>query len=133
MDFNFFGLNLADTPSIKHPGLIWIIPILSCLTAYLSSYIMQKMQNMPKGNDAAANQMKMMTMLMPLMSLYFAFILRGAVGIYWIFNNVSPRTGGHSDQAHPRQAGGGTGCRSRACGGGKKGEARGKPRCAEVP
>ena len=44
MDFNFFGLNLADTPSIKHPGLIWIIPILSCLTAYLSSYIMQKMQ-----------------------------------------------------------------------------------------
>ena len=88
MDFNFFGLNLADTPSIKHPGLIWIIPILSCLTAYLSSYIMQKMQNMPKGNDAAANQMKMMTMLMPLMSLYFAFILPGAIGIYWIFNNV---------------------------------------------
>ena len=57
MDFNFFGLNLADTPSIKHPGLIWIIP-------------------------------KMMTMLMPLMSLYFAFILPGAIGIYWIFNNV---------------------------------------------
>ncbi len=88
MDFNFFGLNLADTPSIKHPGLIWIIPILSGLTAYLSSYIMQKMQKMPQGNDAAANQMKMMTMLMPLMSLYFAFILPGAIGIYWIFNNV---------------------------------------------
>ena len=46
MDFNFFGLNLADTPSIKHPGLIWIIPILSGLTAYLSSYLMQKMQKM---------------------------------------------------------------------------------------
>ncbi len=42
MDFNFFGLNLADTPSIKHrPDLDH--PILSCLTAYLSSYIMQKM------------------------------------------------------------------------------------------
>ena len=76
MDFNFFGLNLADTPSIKHPGLIWIIPILSCLTAYLSSYIMQKMQNMPKGNDAAANQMKMMTMLMPLMSLCYPMIIQ---------------------------------------------------------
>ena len=47
MDFNFIGLNLADTPSIKHPGLIWINPILSCLTAYLSSYIMQKMENIP--------------------------------------------------------------------------------------
>ena len=88
LDFHFFGLNLADTPSISHPSIIWIIPILSGLTAFLSSYIMQKMQNMPKGNDAAANQMKMMTMLMPLMSLYFAFILPGAIGIYWIFNNV---------------------------------------------
>lgn len=88
LDFHFFGLNLADTPSISHPSIIWIIPILSGLTAYLSSYIMQKMQKMPQGNDAAANQMKMMTMLMPLMSLYFAFILPGAIGIYWIFNNV---------------------------------------------
>mgnify|MGYP000517891104 CR=1 FL=1 len=26
--------------------------------------------------------------MMPLMSLYFAFILPGAIGIYWIFNNV---------------------------------------------
>ena len=30
----------------------------------------------------------MRSMLMPLMSLYFAFILPGAIGIYWIFNNV---------------------------------------------
>ena len=86
MDFNFFGLNLADTPSIKHPGLIWIIPILSGLTAFLSSYIMQKMQGTQ--NSAAAGQMKMLNFMMPLMSLYFAFILPGAIGIYWIFNNV---------------------------------------------
>ena len=86
MDFNFFGLNLADTPSIKHPGLIWIIPILSGLTAFLSSYIMQKMQGTQ--NSAAAGQMKMINFMMPLMSLYFAFILPGAIGIYWIFNNV---------------------------------------------
>mgnify|MGYP000544786624 CR=1 FL=1 len=72
LDFHFFGLNLADTPSISHPSIIWIIPILSGLTAFLSSYIMQKMQNF----------------MMPLMSLYFAFILPGAIGIYWIFNNV---------------------------------------------
>ena len=29
-----------------------------------------------------------MLIMMPLMSLYFAFILPGAIGIYWIFNNV---------------------------------------------
>ena len=26
--------------------------------------------------------------MMPLMSLYFGFILPGAIGIYWIFNNI---------------------------------------------
>ena len=26
LDFHFFGLNLADTPSISHPSIIWIIP-----------------------------------------------------------------------------------------------------------
>ena len=88
LDFSFFGLNLADTPSISHPSIIWIIPILSGLTAFLSSYIMQKMQGMNNKNNAAANQMKMLNFMMPLMSLYFAFILPGAIGIYWIFNNV---------------------------------------------
>ena len=29
LDFHFFGLNLADTPSISHPSIIWIIPIQS--------------------------------------------------------------------------------------------------------
>ena len=58
LDFHFFGLNLADTPSISHPSIIWIIPILSGLTAFLSSYIMQKMQGTQ--NSAAAGQMKML-------------------------------------------------------------------------
>lgn len=88
LDFSFFGLNLADTPSISHPSIIWIIPILSGLTAFLSTYIMQKMQGTNAANNAAASQMKMMNLMMPLMSLYFAFILPGAIGIYWIFNNV---------------------------------------------
>lgn len=87
IDFSFLGLNLADTPSIKHPGFIWLIPILSAATAFLSSYIMQKMQG-SRMEGAAANQMKMMYLMMPLMSLYFGFILPGAIGIYWIFNNV---------------------------------------------
>lgn len=86
IDFHFLGLNLAQTPSITHPSIIWIIPILSGVTAFLSSYVMQKMQGTQ--NSAAAGQMKMMNVIMPLMSLYFAFILPGAIGIYWIFNNL---------------------------------------------
>lgn len=87
LDFNFFGLNLAQIPSIKNPSIMWVIPILSGATAFLSSYIMQKMQGT---NSATANNpsMKMMNVIMPLMSTYFGFILPGAIGIYWIFNNV---------------------------------------------
>lgn len=88
LDFNFFGLNLADTPSITHPSFMWIIPILSGLTAFLSMRIMQKMQGNQNANNPAANQMKILNFISPLMSLYFAFILPGAIGIYWIFNNV---------------------------------------------
>ncbi|MDO4271028.1 MAG: YidC/Oxa1 family membrane protein insertase [Eubacteriales bacterium] len=86
IDFSFLGLNLAQTPSISHPGIIWIIPILSGATAFLSSFVMQKMQGTQ--NSPAAGQMKALTYMMPLMSVYFGFILPGAIGIYWIFNNV---------------------------------------------
>ena len=49
---------------------------------------MQKMQQTKNGNNAAANQMRMLYIITPLMSLYFGFILPGSIGIYWIFNNV---------------------------------------------
>ena len=86
IDFHFLGLNLAQTPQLSNPSILWIIPILSGATAFLSSYIMQKMQGTQ--NSAAAGQMKMLNIMMPLMSLYFGFILPGAIGIYWIFNNI---------------------------------------------
>ena len=82
IDFTFFGLNLAETPSITHPSAIWLIPILSGLTAFLSSYVMQKMQQSKNGNNAMAGQMRTLLFVTPLMSLYFAFILPGAIGIY---------------------------------------------------
>lgn len=87
IDFNFLCFNLAQTPSIKSPSIIWLIPILSAATAFLSSYVMQKMQAV-KMEGAAAQQMKTMFFVMPLMSLYFGFILPGTIGIYWIFNNL---------------------------------------------
>lgn len=86
IDFNFLGLNLAQTPTFPNPSILWIIPILSGATAFLSSFVMQKMQGTQ--NSAAAGQMKMLNIMMPLMSLYFGFILPGAIGIYWIFNNI---------------------------------------------
>lgn len=86
IDFRFLGLDLSATPQIKEFSILWVIPILSGLTAFLSSYVMQKMQ----GNNAAQVQgsMKTMIYMMPLMSVYFGFIFPASIGIYWVTNNV---------------------------------------------
>lgn len=83
IDFNFFGLNLAEQPTLSNPSILWIIPVLSGLTAFLSSYLTQKMQG-----TQVQGSMKTMLYVMPLMSVYFGFILPASVGIYWITNNV---------------------------------------------
>ena len=85
VDFNFFGLNLATTPSFKEFGLMWLIPILSGVTAYLLSNITMKMQGTDMAQNSGTSTMKYM---MPLMSVYFGFILPAGLGIYWIANNV---------------------------------------------
>ncbi len=83
IDFNFFGLDLSLTPHISQPSVLWLIPLLSGLTAFLSSYIMQKMQK-----TQAAGTMKTMLYMMPLMSVYFGFLFPASIGIYWVTNNI---------------------------------------------
>lgn len=84
IDFNFLGLDLSLTPSFSKMDLLWIIPILSAVTAYLSSMVMQKLS----GNTQQNQQMASMNIIMPLMSGYFCFIMPTGVGIYWIMSNI---------------------------------------------
>lgn len=98
VDFNFAFINLADIPSFKEPSLLWIIPILSGVTAYLQSLVNKwsQQRNTPvskkkKNTDApdpTAQTNAMMTWMMPAMSLYFCFIMPCGLGVYWIANNV---------------------------------------------
>ena len=85
INFDFMGLNLSQTPSIKEFSILWLIPILSGLTAFLSSMAMQKLQGT---SQQMQGSMKTMLYLMPLMSVYFGFILPASIGIYWIANNL---------------------------------------------
>lgn len=85
LNFWFFGLDLSQKPELLYLNWLWLIPILSAATAYLSSYITQKIQGMPQQQ---AGSMKTMTIVMPLMSAYFCFILPAGVGLYWVMSNV---------------------------------------------
>ena len=82
LNFNFFGLDLSAKPQLAFSVLL-LIPILSGLTAFLSSWILQKVQ----GNQVQGS-MKTMLYVMPLISVYFAFQFPIAIGVYWIFNNI---------------------------------------------
>lgn len=94
INFNFFGLDLGATPSLSHPNLLWIIPVLAGVTTYLLSWYTMRQSNAKKSEDdkkkdnPAASQMQTMNKIMPLITVYFAFTLAAGIGFYWIINNV---------------------------------------------
>lgn len=85
INLNFFGLDLGVNPSIKEPSLYWLFPIFSFAMAFLSSYVMMK-QN--KVNNPEAAKMGGMMYFMPFVSLYIAFIVPSALGLYWGFSSI---------------------------------------------
>lgn len=96
LETNFLGLNLAQVPSVNMSDFtMWIIPLLSALTTYLTSKITmnQNIKNAEKSanNEAAAQTMAMqknMMMFMPIMTGYIAFIVPLGMGLYWLTNNI---------------------------------------------
>jgi len=92
-------INLGDKPKLPFSeggswgNVLWLIPILSGLTAFLSSFITQKInpqQAQPAGSEAnpMAGSMKTMMYIMPLMSVWFSFSVPAGLGFYWTCSNV---------------------------------------------
>ena len=93
MHFDFLGVNLSVQPqsvfgsfSLTWPviGLI-LIPVLAAAMNYVQTIIMTKSNGQSKEQQAS---MKMMNLMMPLMSVWFCFIMPAALGVYWIANSV---------------------------------------------
>ena len=94
LNYQFLNLDLAAIPwnevnNVKTGGWavigLILIPIISGAFSFLNSFVMQRQQgNASSGNSST----KMMTYMMPLMSVYIAFIMPAALGIYWIANSV---------------------------------------------
>ena len=96
IDYSFLGMNLGDTPnwqffwnttwsdpSIWVPGLLlFLLPIASGILAYFSSKV--SMQTNPSGNQQQQSSTKSMMLMMPLISVFFAFSMPGAIGVYII-------------------------------------------------
>lgn len=106
INFTFLGLNLGITPEWKFWtfgkdlakwGML-ALPVVSAASQWLSMLIGQKMNNKVATNadgeqdesaaQSANQSAKTMTMMMPLMSLYFCFVMPAAISVYWIAQAV---------------------------------------------
>lgn len=104
INFNFLGIFLGQRPSWK----IWqardwnavggaLIPLVSGGLNYLSMFVSQKMNNTVVRDEngekdeaaaKAASTGKMMNIVMPLMSVWFGFIMPLGLSIYWIAQSL---------------------------------------------
>lgn len=87
-DFKFLGISLGQVPSVKHPDVLWLVPILSFLSQMASSVVMFLRQREQNPEMSKNPSMGCMTFGMPLFSLYFTFQFPVGIGIYWITSSV---------------------------------------------
>lgn len=94
-DFNFFGKTLLENPwndkGMAGINILWLIPLLSWLTAMGSSFISMKFMSLAQSGEKQPGQgcqNNMMLLMMPLFSLFITFTVPGGVGIYWICSNI---------------------------------------------
>ena len=94
MNYNFLGLDLSATPwsvvstwaiSGVFIGML-LIPLLAGGSQLLFSHFTMKQQ--PSMDGPGAGSTKTMMYMMPLMSVYFAFIMPAALGVYWIAQSL---------------------------------------------
>lgn len=84
----FLGINVSQIP-VLGLNITIIIPILAGLSQYISVKLTQaKNGAMDDPDNPAAASMKMMTMFMPIMSVFIAFSCPAGLGLYWIATAV---------------------------------------------
>ncbi|MBQ4426962.1 MAG: membrane protein insertase YidC [Oscillospiraceae bacterium] len=99
IDYNFLGIDLGATPNwqiwtydFSDPAAIWpqiglfLIPIAAAGLSYLQSVMSQKLN--PSADPQAAATSNSMMMMMPLMTIFFCFMMPGALGLYWAIGSV---------------------------------------------
>ena len=88
-NFNLFGLNLAETPKVA--SWLVFIPLFVAVFQWLSMVVMRKLNSNPMQamqDEQMQMSMKMMDLMMPLMTLFFAFNLPAVMGVYWIYQSI---------------------------------------------
>ena len=99
-NYRIFGqIDLGLKPAFsleKLDGNKWnyfllLIPVLCCALAFLTTWISRRINDNGINQQVAPEQkssMMIMNLVMPLMQLWIAFIVSGAVGVYWVYTSL---------------------------------------------
>lgn len=94
-DFNIGPFNMGYIPSFNPSDkLYWwflLIPVLTFVVYFATTKLQRRFTYQPTQNaddrqQACSNNM--MDIMMPLMSVYFTFIMPAAIAIYWMFKSI---------------------------------------------
>lgn len=101
IQYSFMGLDLSVMPSFKiwdfdfsSPAIwlpavgLFLIPFISAFMSWLAMVMSTKMNPQTAGTAQQQATNKSMALMMPLMSVWFCFIMPAALGVYWIINSV---------------------------------------------
>lgn len=92
-NFNIFGINFGMAPDLGRLDILLLVPVITFVVYYFSMKLSRKFNPMPGQGDAASDRQtacsnSMMDITMPLMSTFFAFMVPGLIGVYWIFRSI---------------------------------------------
>ena len=105
LDYSFLGMDLGMQPKLK---VLWdnatygewgperlaiaallLIPVLAAVLTWLQSKVSSAKPKVAEGEeDPTAKTMGTMNVVMPLITLYFAYVMPAALGIYWIASSL---------------------------------------------
>ena len=90
-DFSLFGINLGEIPDIKKPSWLWLVPVLTFVVYFFSMRLTRKFSYQPSNGQTEKQTSctnTFMDITMPLMSVYFTFVVPASIGVYWIFKSI---------------------------------------------
>lgn len=81
-------MDLSQTPSFTNFNLLLLVPLLTLIVTYGSTFITRKLTYNPNPDAQNDMSMKIMNLSMPLLSVYISFTVAAAIGLYWVFRNI---------------------------------------------
>lgn len=102
INFEFLGMNLGQRPqwntlwttdwsqrAIWLPALcLFLIPVISGVLSYFSMKVSMATNPQSAAESQQQASMKSMMLMMPVMSVWFGFVMPAGLGVYWIANSL---------------------------------------------